>query len=39
MDQKQKKEKTEGSTGLGRMTREQIERWDQMTALRFQTIA
>ena len=34
---KAKKEKTEGATGLGRKTREQIERWNQMTALRFQT--
>ena len=31
------KEKTEGATWLGRIIREQIERWDQVTALRFQT--
>ena len=28
-----KKEKTEGVTGLGRITRERTERWNQMTAL------
>ena len=27
------KEKTEGATGLGRITREQTERWNQMPAL------
>ena len=31
-----KKEKTEGATGLGRITREEIDRWNQMTALKFQ---
>ena len=36
MDQKQKK-KIESATGLDRITREQIERWNQMTALGFQT--
>ena len=35
MGQKQKKEKREGATGLGRKTREQIEKWHQMTALKF----
>ena len=33
---RQKKEMT-GATGPGRITRQQIERWNQMTALRFQT--
>ena len=37
MGQTQIKEKTEGATGLGRLTTEQIERCYQMTALRFQT--
>ena len=37
LDQKQKKETTEGATGLGRITRQQTERWNQMIALRFQT--
>ena len=32
-----KKDKIESATGLGRITREQIERWNQMTALGFQT--
>ena len=27
------KGKTEGATGLGRITREQIERWNRMTAM------
>ena len=36
MGQRQKKERTEGATGLGRITREQIEKWNQMTALRVQ---
>ena len=30
-------EKTERVTGLGRRTREEIAKWNQMTALRFQT--
>ena len=34
---RQKKEKTERVTGLGRRTREEIAKWNQMTALRFQT--
>ena len=34
---KQKKDKTEGATGLGRITRGQIERWNQTTAFSFQT--
>ena len=38
MGQKQnKKEKTEGTRGVGSITREQMEEWNQMTALRFQT--
>ena len=37
LGQKQKNEKTEGATGLGKITREQIERWNEMTARRFQT--
>ena len=32
-----KKDKTERVTGLGRKTREEIVKWNQMTALRFQT--
>ena len=39
MGQKQKNEKTEGATGLGSITREQIEKEkkrNQMTAMRFQ---
>ena len=35
LGQKQKKEKTEGATGLDRITRKQVESWNQMTALRF----
>ena len=31
MGQKQKREKTEGATGLARITREQREKWNQMT--------
>ena len=34
---KKQKQKAEGATGLGRITREQIKRCNQMTALRFQT--
>ena len=34
---KQKKDKTETATGLGGRTREDVEKWSQMTALRFQT--
>ena len=37
MGHKQTKEKTEGATGLGRITREQLEKWNQMTAVRLQT--
>ena len=33
----QKKDQTERVTGLGRKTREEIVKWNQMTALRFQT--
>ena len=36
MDQHDEKDKTEGVTGLGRRTREEIAKWNQMTALRFQ---
>ena len=36
MDQAQKREKIEGTTGLGRRTKEQVEEWNQMTALIFQ---
>ena len=34
---KKEEDKTERVTGLGRRTREEIEKWNQMTALRFQT--
>ena len=34
---RKKKDKTERVIGLGRRTREEIEMWNQMTALRFQT--
>ena len=34
---RQKKDKIERVTGLGRRTREEIAKWNQMTALRFQT--
>ena len=34
---RQKKEKTERVTGLGRRTREEIATWNQVTALRFKT--
>ena len=38
MDQQaEKKDNTERVTGLGRRTREEIVKWNQMTALRFQT--
>ena len=30
-------DKTDRVTGLGRRTREEIAKWNQMTALRFQT--
>ena len=33
----QEKDMTERVTGLGRRTREEIAKWNQMTALRFQT--
>ena len=35
--QKAEKDKTERVTRLGRRTREAIAKWNQMTALRFQT--
>ena len=34
---KKKKKKKKGVTGLGRRTREEIAKWNQMTALIFQT--
>ena len=34
---KQRKEKREGATGPVRITREKIEKWNQMTAWRLQT--
>ena len=34
---KKKKKKTERLTGLGRRRREEIVKWNQMTALRFET--
>ena len=36
-DRQAEKNKTERVTGLGRKTREEIAKWNQMTALRFQT--
>ena len=36
-DQHAEKDKTERVTGLVRRTREEIAKWNQMTALRFQT--
>ena len=36
-DQQAENDKTERVTGLGRRTREEIAKWNQMTALRFQT--
>ena len=36
MGRKQKQEKI-GATGLGRITTEQIEKWNQMITLRFHT--
>ena len=35
--QEKKEEKTERVIGQGRRTREEIVKWNQMTALRFQT--
>ena len=35
MNQPAEKDKTERVTGLGRRTREEIAKWNQMTALRF----
>ena len=37
MDLQAEKDKIERVTGLGRKTREEIAKWNQMTALRFQT--
>ena len=37
MDQQAEKNKTERVTGLGRRTGEEIAKWNQTTALRFQT--
>ena len=36
--QQAENDKTERLTGLGRRTREEIAKWNQMTALRFQTV-
>ena len=36
-DQQAEEDKTERITGLGRRIREEIAKWNQMTALRFQT--
>ena len=36
-DQQAEEDKIERVTGLGRRTREEIAKWNQMTALRFQT--
>ena len=35
--QQAENDKTERATGLGRRTREEIAKWNQMTALTFQT--
>ena len=35
--QQAENDKTDRVTGLGRRTREEIAKWNQMTALRFQT--
>ena len=37
MDWQAEKVMTERVTGLGRRTREKMAKWNQMTALRFQT--
>ena len=37
MDQQAEKDKTERVTGRGRKTRDEIAKWNQITALRFQT--
>ena len=37
MDQQAEKDKTERVTGLCRRTRQEIVKWNQVTALRFQT--
>ena len=37
MDQQAEKDKTQRIIGLGRRTREEIAKWNQMTALRVQT--
>ena len=37
MGQKQKREYTEGATGLGRLTKGQKEKWNQITAVGFKT--
>ena len=36
-DQQAEKDKTKRVTGLSRRTREEVAKWNQMTALRFQT--
>ena len=38
MDQQAEKDQTERVTGLGRRTREEIAKWNQMTALRLSLI-
>ena len=37
MDQQAEKDKMKTVTGLGRRTREEVVKWNQMTALRFRT--
>ena len=37
MGHQRKKNKTERAAGLGRRTKEETVKWNQMTALRFQT--
>ena len=37
IDQQAEKDQTERVLGLGRRTKEEIAKWNQMTALRFQT--
>ena len=37
MDHWQKKDKTDRATAVGRRSREEIEKWNQMIALRFKT--
>ena len=37
-EKKEKKHKTERVQGVGKRTREEIVKWNQMTALRFQLV-